>query len=94
VNVFFNLLVALAFLILTPPYGGQQALLKIIGGLMLLLAGVQAAINVGLNRRSEWARQAAWYIAFLEFFQPPFGTVHAIMAFALLRRQSALQWFI
>jgi len=94
VNACVNFLIALAFLILTPPYGSQQSWLKMIGGFMLLLSVIQAFINTGLNRRAEWARKAAWYIAFLEFFQPPFGTVHAIMAFALLRRQSAMQWFV
>jgi hypothetical protein len=94
VNACVNFLIALAFLILTPPYGGQPSLNKVIGGLMLVLAVIQAFINSGLSRRAEWARKAAWYVAFLEFFQPPFGTVHAIMALALLRRQSAMQWFV
>jgi hypothetical protein len=94
VNACVNFFIALAFLILTPPYGGQQGLLKMIGGLMLLLSTVQAFINTGLNRRAEWARKIAWHIAFLEFFQPPFGTIHAVLAFALLRRQSAMQWFV
>ncbi len=94
VNAVINFLIALAFLILTPPYGGQQSLFKMIGSLMLLLSVIQAIINSGLTRRAEWARKAAWYLAFLEFFQPPFGTVHAIFAFALLRRRSALQWFV
>jgi len=93
VNACVNFLIALAFFILTPPSGGQQSLLKMIGGFMLLLSVIQAFINTGLNRRAEWARRAAWGIAFLEFFQPPFGTVHAVMAFALLRRQSVMRRF-
>ena len=94
VNACVNFLIALAFLILTPPHGGQQSLLKMIGSLMLLLSVIQALINTGLNHRAEWSRKAAWYLAFLELFQPPFGTIHAILAFALLRRQSAMQWFV
>lgn len=94
VNAFVNFLIALAFLILTPPYGGQQSVLRAIGGLMLLLSVIQAVLTAAISRRAEWARRAAWYLAFLELFQPPFGTIHAIMALVLLRRPSAVQWFL
>ncbi len=86
VNAFFNILVSAAFLVLTPPYGGQQILLKAIGVLMLAQAAGQISINVGLGGRREWARRAAWGLAFLEFFQPPFGTVHSIMVWLVFRR--------
>jgi hypothetical protein len=94
VNALVNFLIALAFLVITPAYGGQPGLYKAIGLLMLLLAVFQALINAGLSRRAEWARKVAWYLAFLELFQPAFGTIHAVFAFVLLRRQSAMQWFV
>jgi len=94
VNAFVNLLISAAFLILTPPYGGQENLLRLIGVMMLALAAVQILINIGLARREEWARKATRAIAFIEFFQPPFGTAHAVLTFITLRRSPVLRWFV
>lgn len=94
VSALINLLVSAALLVLAPPDGEQSLLLKLIGAMLLVLVAAQSVVNTGMARRAEWARRAGWVLALIEILLPPFGTLHALMAFALLRRPSALQWFV
>ena len=94
VNAGLNVLLGGAFLVLAPSDSPQQALLRWIGMLFLALAVTQVLVNVGIHKRAEWARKAALVLAGLEIFMPPVGTAHGVLALWLLRRESALQWFV